>query len=315
MVFLFFDAESEFVVEKIPTPLEFTPDPETTPREGSGDGVVVDATSNTWEYHATASGIENSIFTTLRLLSLMTHSILHHYSVCNLDHTPTPRTPQTLLESQAPGTDHYNDEHKQGTAGIEAHQCTAAYRNLLLESFTLTQETVVNQVLAFLPKRTLIHQLDVGFEQHVQERVSAATGLSLSSIRRVKKEAQNIKEHVTVSFPKPKRTNIKTKVALDGFDQGLLRRTIINYLITEKRIPTLHCIYRKMRDVVNYKGCKETLRKEIHKLAKYRKEGRPQEPAVVRVIDEVVIDLNEVDSDSDFLETETEDEDAEERSD
>ncbi|CAH2000273.1 unnamed protein product [Acanthoscelides obtectus] len=40
-----------------------------------------------------------------------------------------------------------------------------------------------------------------------------------------------------------------------------------------------------------------------------------QEPAVDRVVDEVVIHLNEVDSDSDFLETETEDEEAEERSD
>ncbi|CAH1956456.1 unnamed protein product [Acanthoscelides obtectus] len=85
----------------------------------------------------------------------------------------------------------------------------------------------------------------------VQECVSAATGVSLSSIRRVKKEVRNIKEHVAVSFPKPKRTNIKTKVALDGFDQGLLRRTIINYHITEKRIPTLRCIHRKMRDVAN----------------------------------------------------------------
>ncbi|CAH1982865.1 unnamed protein product [Acanthoscelides obtectus] len=112
-------------------------------------------------------------------------------------------------------------------------------------------------------------KLDVGpetvqpKEHQVQERVSAATGVSLSSIRRVKKEARNIKEHVAISFPKPKRTNIKTKVALDGFDQGLLRRTIINYHITEKRI---RCIHRKMRDVANYKGCKETLRKEIHKL-------------------------------------------------
>ncbi|CAH1965367.1 unnamed protein product [Acanthoscelides obtectus] len=40
-----------------------------------------------------------------------------------------------------------------------------------------------------------------------------------------------------------------------------------------------------------------------------------QEPDVDRVVDEVVIHLNEVHSDSDFLETETEDEDAEERSD
>ncbi|CAH1986142.1 unnamed protein product [Acanthoscelides obtectus] len=40
-----------------------------------------------------------------------------------------------------------------------------------------------------------------------------------------------------------------------------------------------------------------------------------QDLAVDRVVDEVVIHLNEVDSDSDFLETETEDEDAEERSD
>ncbi|CAH2000274.1 unnamed protein product [Acanthoscelides obtectus] len=50
----------------------------------------------------------------------------------------------------------------------------------------------------------------------VRERVSPATEVSLSSIRRVKKEARNIKEHVAVSLPKPKRTNIKTEVALEG---------------------------------------------------------------------------------------------------
>ncbi|CAH1974020.1 unnamed protein product [Acanthoscelides obtectus] len=64
------------------------------------------------------------------------------------------------------------------------------------EDFSFEAETVpiCSACLVYIDHRNTIKQHLL--QKNVQERVSAATGMSLSSIRRVKKEARNIKEHV-----------------------------------------------------------------------------------------------------------------------
>ncbi|KAF2881959.1 hypothetical protein ILUMI_24215, partial [Ignelater luminosus] len=75
----------------------------------------------------------------------------------------------------------------------------------------------------------------------VQQRVSAATGISLRTINRIAKECREIEKGEKPSFSTPNkiRKNRKSKVALDDFDKGVLRRMIINFHATEGVIPTL----------------------------------------------------------------------------
>ncbi|KAJ8947626.1 hypothetical protein NQ318_002638 [Aromia moschata] len=98
----------------------------------------------------------------------------------------------------------------------------------------------------------------------VQERVSAATGVSLSTVKRIRREATRIKENIQASFvTHNKKRCTKSSLTLDDFDKGLLRRTIINFHVTEKQVPTLPRIYNKFRESIDYQGCQDTLRKEV----------------------------------------------------
>ena len=72
-------------------------------------------------------------------------------------------------------------------------------------------------------------------------------------------------EATSFKTPNKERKNRKTK-ALDDFDLALLRRTIINFHVTEKTVPTLNNIHQKMCEDFGYQGCRRTLLKDIHKL-------------------------------------------------
>lgn len=103
----------------------------------------------------------------------------------------------------------------------------------------------------------------------MQERVAAATGISLRTVQRIKQEAKSIEEGVnntSFSTPNKKRENVKSSIAMDDFDHCLLRRTIHNFHITEKQVPTLQRIYKKMCEDYDYQGSSESLRKEMRKI-------------------------------------------------
>jgi hypothetical protein len=102
----------------------------------------------------------------------------------------------------------------------------------------------------------------------VHERVTRATGVSDRTITRIAKEQRMISSEETCSFltPNKKRKKQNSKITLDDFDLGVLRRMIVNLHVTEQKTPRLKEIYNKFCEDIRYTGSGESLRGEIHKL-------------------------------------------------
>lgn len=105
-----------------------------------------------------------------------------------------------------------------------------------------TREVVAN-VIFFMQREAEDNKLLKDFKK-VQERVAMATGVSLSTIRRISSEMKSVEESASASFstPNKKRQRTVSKSQLDEADKGILRRFIINFYVTEKKIPTLRRI-------------------------------------------------------------------------
>lgn len=102
----------------------------------------------------------------------------------------------------------------------------------------------------------------------VQERVVEATGLSLSSVRRIKNELEDIESGNSVSFSTPHkdRPRKSRKAALDRFNEEVVRRTVNDFYLVEKERPTLKKIHSKLKSSINFDGSITTLRKILKTL-------------------------------------------------
>ncbi|XP_072946958.1 uncharacterized protein [Epargyreus clarus] len=95
--------------------------------------------------------------------------------------------------------------------------------------------------------------------ENVVKRACAATGLSESTIKRIKRDGLRAEATQTkMTGPKKKRVR-KTKVQLDYFQLCSLRG-IVNSYSMRKEIPTLGKILAAAKHELNYKGGKESLR-------------------------------------------------------
>lgn len=95
--------------------------------------------------------------------------------------------------------------------------------------------------------------------ENVVKRACAATGLSESTIKRIKREGLRAEANQTkMTGPKKKRVR-KTKVQLDYFQLCALR-SIVNAYSTRKEVPTLGKILTAAKHELNYRGGKESLR-------------------------------------------------------
>jgi hypothetical protein len=95
----------------------------------------------------------------------------------------------------------------------------------------------------------------------VLERVTATTGVSIRTLRRIKQEKKQVdngerNEFNTPNKKRPERNRKKT-IILDDADQGILRRTIYNFHTTEKQVPTLKKIHKKCIEDTGYQGSHE----------------------------------------------------------
>lgn len=95
--------------------------------------------------------------------------------------------------------------------------------------------------------------------ENVMKRASAATGLSESTIKRIKRDG--LKAEATgskIAGPKKKRIR-RTKVQLDYYQLCALRG-IVNGYSARKEVPTLGKILLSAKNELNYTGGKESLR-------------------------------------------------------
>ncbi|XP_013197420.2 uncharacterized protein LOC106140381 [Amyelois transitella] len=95
--------------------------------------------------------------------------------------------------------------------------------------------------------------------ENVVKRACAATGLSESTIKRIKRDGLRAEAtHTKMTGPKKKRIR-KTKVQLDYFQLCALRG-IVNGYSNRKEVPTLGKILAAAKHELNYRGGKESLR-------------------------------------------------------
>ncbi|XP_045783378.1 uncharacterized protein LOC123879622 [Maniola jurtina] len=123
--------------------------------------------------------------------------------------------------------------------------------------------------------------------ENVVKRACAATGLSESTIKRIKREGLRAEANQTkMTGPKKKRVR-KTKVQLDYFQLCALRG-IVNAYSMRKEVPTLGKILTAAKHELNYRGGKESLRLILlNKLGiKFKKcekkNKKPPEPQAVQ---------------------------------
>ena len=102
----------------------------------------------------------------------------------------------------------------------------------------------------------------------VQERAALATCVCLTTIKKIAGEMKLVEDGASSSFstPNKKRKKSGPKSNLDNFDTGVLRRYIINFYITEKKVPTLRRIHPKFVQENNYAGSYESLRQVMQKM-------------------------------------------------
>ena len=79
------------------------------------------------------------------------------------------------------------------------------------------------------------------------QRVSDYTGISLRTVKEIKKEG--LKAEATGSCfvtPDKNRNRKKTVVAIDTFDIGVLRRTVHNFYKTHGKVPTVDSLRQEL---------------------------------------------------------------------
>lgn len=104
--------------------------------------------------------------------------------------------------------------------------------------------------------------------KRVQERVHAATRVSKAVIKAVKKEIENVEAGTSASYNTPRRNKNRPRPVtdLDDFDLCVVRKTIHNFYVTEKRIPTVKAVLAKLRTTIGYKGQASSLKTIFKKL-------------------------------------------------
>lgn len=75
-----------------------------------------------------------------------------------------------------------------------------------------------------------------------------------------------------ISTPGKKRTRTKGKIEVDDFDLGVIRRKIHEFYTMKKEIPTIPKLLNILREEIDFKGSRETLRKLLRKIGfRYKK--------------------------------------------
>lgn len=105
-----------------------------------------------------------------------------------------------------------------------------------------------------------------------RERTAAATGVSIRTVSRINRELDalkvsgNVNEEKSLTTPKKTRKRAKPITELDDFDICVVRRTVYEFYITEKRLPTLQLLLIALREKINFSGSKESLRRILKDL-------------------------------------------------
>ena len=94
----------------------------------------------------------------------------------------------------------------------------------------------------------------------VWDRTAAHTGVSISTAQKIVEENKNAQDEKQQPKQPPSSTS---KVSLDDFDQGVVRRTITSMYSLKKVLPTLDNSRSELKQNIGYIGSKGRLRKDL----------------------------------------------------
>lgn len=108
-----------------------------------------------------------------------------------------------------------------------------------------------------------VNEKDVSSVVTSAQLVATSTGIPLSTVHRVLAEGKRALEHGS-KFKSPKKTRCRQNtIVIDDFDKAVIRRTIHNFHVTDKQVPTMKILHEKLKTEINYPGGVTTLRKEV----------------------------------------------------
>lgn len=103
-------------------------------------------------------------------------------------------------------------------------------------------------------------------ETQVRKRAAELTKTSLSTVNKIIKEASQSDLLAVFRTPGKQRNRSKPITNIDNFDQGVIKRCIHNFHITNKTLPTVEKLRTKLRSDINFKGSERSLRRIIKNL-------------------------------------------------
>lgn len=102
----------------------------------------------------------------------------------------------------------------------------------------------------------------------VHKRTAAATGVSERTVRRIISVANEPSSDLLAVFRTPgkKRQGVKKVTGIDNFDQGVIKRCIHNFHLTQKELPTIAQLLKKLKEDINFEGSATSLRRIINEM-------------------------------------------------
>ncbi|KAG8294839.1 hypothetical protein J6590_093811 [Homalodisca vitripennis] len=151
-----------------------------------------------------------------------------------------------------------------GAAGM----ATPTVFNSKLDGKVLKSQTreVISNVMDFMSREGKEGTFVID-PKKVRERVATAVGVSRRTLTRISAEKRKLAE-TTTSFETPNKVRKVPKklTGLDDFDLGVIRRTINNFYLTEKCLPTLKKICSKLESEIHFTGSISSLRRIVRKM-------------------------------------------------
>ncbi|GBP38243.1 hypothetical protein EVAR_18123_1 [Eumeta japonica] len=99
------------------------------------------------------------------------------------------------------------------------------------------------------------------------KRTAAATKCSVATVRRIVKSSKDSEFLTVFRTPgKNKRNKQKPITDINSFDQGVIKRIIHNFHVTEKELPTIGKLRTKLQEDLHFQGSVASLRRIIKNL-------------------------------------------------
>lgn len=99
-----------------------------------------------------------------------------------------------------------------------------------------------------------------------QKRTAFATNTSVATVRRIVTQADSSEFIAVFRTPSKKRPRAKPVTGIDNFDQGVIKRCIHNFHLTNKELPTIRKLKLKLQEDISFRGSDGSLRQMIKDL-------------------------------------------------